>query len=164
MIWLNMNTGTLIYRPTNITALNRNDKVIIPVYTQDCYILSCKSYILITGKISKTTNADYDENVAINGFAHLFADIKFLINGEIIDRTRNPGFASFIKEICSYNDLQTKNFNTALTDSSKEVKLLKNGHFNVSIPLSHLPGSAEGFEKVLINGQTELVMLRAKTT
>ena len=136
------------FHPTNITVLNENDEVRIPVYTQDCYILPCKSYILITGKISTTTNTDCDEKVAINGFVHLLEDIKFLINGEIIDRTRNPGFASFIKGICSYNDLQTKNLqNAGWTDFSKEVKLLKNGHFNVSILL----GFAEDFQKVLIN-------------
>ena len=153
------------FHPTNITALNENDEVRIPVHTQDCYILPCKSYITLTGSIFKTNNAIYDEKIVMNGFSHLFEDIRFLINGEIIDRTRNPGYVSFMKGICSYDNAQINTLQNAGWDHlNKEIKMLKDGKFNASIPLSHVLGFAEDFQKILINARTELVMLRAKNT
>lgn len=153
------------FHPTNITALNENDEVRIPVHTQDCYVLPCKSYILITGQILTTTNANYEGKIAINGFVHLFEDIRFLINGEIIDRTRNPGIATLMKAICCYNDAQSKNLqNAGWNHLAEDVKMLKDGKFNASIPLNHLLGFAEDFEKILINARMELVLLRSKDT
>ena len=123
-----------------------------------------------------------------NGPMLLFSLFQYQLNGNNIETVQNPGHASLIKGMASYSDdyskssglnmFWLKDTNVGSTDAiidsntgfiARKDLLLGNatitsgnvGRFSVSIPLSHIFGFCEDYDKVLYGCKHTLRMLRA---
>lgn len=157
------------HHPYASTNYNKNDEIRMSIPQQDIYPLPSKSYIYIEGKLKgmqkdgKTASTNF--KIINNGIAYLFSEIRFELNGVVIDSVRNVGLTSTIKNYLSYNQneslrLQNAGWNplkSGITDPVLDVS----GNFNVCIPLKTLLGFAEDFKKILINIKQELVLIRS---
>ena len=122
-----------------------------------------------------------------NGPMLLFSLFQYQLNGNTIETIQNPGHASLMKGMCSYSDdyskssglnmFWLKDTNVGSTDAiidanigylGRKDLLLGNatiqsntiGAFSVSIPLSHIFGFCEDYDKVLYGCKHSLRMIR----
>lgn len=148
--------------PYNNTSLNNSDEIRIPIQTQDSYTFPHQSSINITGKLLDDKDAVTATATFIsNGFLHLFEEIRYEVAGIIVDRVRNPGYATTIKAYVSFNPLNAVGYENAGWNHNQNPKVLDaEGNFNVCIPMRMVMGFFEDFKKILINVRQELVLLR----
>lgn len=155
------------YKPY-VTSFNKNDEIRIPINQQDLYILPSASTLYVEGiarvlNINETASKQSKSvNFTNNPILFLFQDIRYELNGIEIDRIKNVGITSTIKNILCMNDSESKasklwgwDINGTLNEHS--------GAFSVSIPLSKILGFAEDYNKIIINCKHELILLRSNT-
>lgn len=151
------------YLPYAGTSFNHNDEVRIPLQQTDVYTLPSDSYLYFEGEISNPTERGTVPTTLklVNNFiCHLFDEIRYEVNGQTVDRVRNPGITVTLKNLVSLNKSQsTRMFNAGWSDTSTYT--LNGNKFNICIPLSMLLGFFEDYNKILINLKQELVLLRA---
>jgi hypothetical protein len=80
----------------------------------------------------------------------LISDIRYLLNGIEIDKTRNVGYSSFLKGITSFsqNDARRIN-NSGWSENDFFEDIADNGSFNIILPLNMLMGFFEDYRKIL---------------
>lgn len=147
------------YNPYANTTLEHSDEIRIPIQHQDLYTLPCESFLYIEGKL--ITN---DENnmctMGNNCVAFMFDEMRYELDGVEIDRNRNVGITSAIKNYISLTTEKSKALKYAswnLTGYS-----LVNGNFNFCMPLSTLFGFCEDYKRIIINARHELVLIRSR--
>lgn len=149
------------YGPLFQNSYGRSDEIRIPIANQDSFILPCKSFLYIEGKIAdgiKPANITLTKNFV----AYMFEEIRLEISGITICTIRNPGLTSTIKYYLTLdrNDFSSANRYCWYADNKDTQK--KGTTFNFTIPCSNLLGFFEDFKNVLINTKFELVLIRAK--
>ncbi|KAJ8932568.1 hypothetical protein NQ314_014583 [Rhamnusium bicolor] len=88
--------------------LNYNDEVRIPIQDLDAYTAPCNSYLYIEGKLSKSDGSKSTKLEFINnGIAFIFREIRYEMNGIIVDLVRNVGLVSTIKSYLSFNESES---------------------------------------------------------
>lgn len=156
-----------IFKPYNLTAIHENDEIRIAVQGGNAYCLPSESFIALSGRILNAAGtAAYAGKVTSNGLVHLFQEVRFEISGIKIDSVRNPGITSTLKGLCSYNTLECRKLENASWEyPGIDVKVTnEDGKFNVCIPLKHILGFAEDFNKIVLNTRIELILNRARDT
>lgn len=144
-------------------ALNPSDEIRIAIQQQDIYTNIHQSFLFIEGKLTKAhtgegaNQQDVDTALATNAFAHFFEEIRYLLNGETIDKCRNIGIASTMKGYVTFNESEAKR----LWNYDGDL-MTDDGYFSCSIPLSTILGFPEHYNKIMVNAKHELVLLRAK--
>lgn len=151
--------------PYNSTTYNNNDEIRIPINQQDIYTLPCESYLYI--KIEYTNSEGVHDNtfqLVSNAAAFLFDEIRYEICGTEIDRVKNVGITTTLKNLltikpneekCLLNALWASNLIGMITPGAKEI--------TCCIPLKMLLGFAEDYKRILLNVKQELVLIRAST-
>lgn len=152
-------------------TLNNNDEIRIPIQQQDLCVIPSMSYLYVEGKLLKSDGTAVPSGTKFvnNAFAHLFDEMRYEINGSVIDRIRNPGVTTTLKGYASFNENDLKNLSNAgwvATSSSikntlDEEVTDENGNFNFCVPLSSLFGFAEDYKKIVVNARHELVLIRS---
>lgn len=152
------------HTPYSSNSLKNSDEIRIPVHQQDVYTLPSKSFLFIEGKILKTDNSnDTTTDLINNAMAFLFDEIRYELCGTEIDRVKNVGITTTMKNI--------------LTSRPGDVNWMKNAGWKVSdmsvldcktkfsfcVPLKLLLGFAEDYNHILLNVKQELVLLRSST-
>ncbi|XP_071629530.1 uncharacterized protein [Temnothorax longispinosus] len=123
---------THTYNPYANTTFGHNDEIRIPIQQQDLNTLR----------------------------SFMFVEIRYELNGVEIDRNRNVGITSTIKNYVSlsYNDSQLmRNAGWDVTSSIPEV------YFNFCVPLKLLLGFCENYKRVIVNARHELILIRARS-
>lgn len=139
------------------TRFGSNDEIRIPIQ-EDLCTLPSRSYLYIEGK----TPAGY--TFINNGVAHLFTEIRYEINGIVIDSTINPGITSTIKGYVSYSQNDLNKIRNAGWLARGDTEFTNNnGSFSACIPLKMLLGFAEDYGKVILNIRQELVLIRSNS-
>ncbi|KYN19768.1 hypothetical protein ALC57_07921 [Trachymyrmex cornetzi] len=89
---------THTYNPFANTMFGYSDEIRIPIQQQDLYILQYESFLYVEGKLTKNRAAE-GANVALgnNCVAFIFDEIRYELNGVEIDRNRNVGITSTLK-------------------------------------------------------------------
>ncbi|XP_020296880.1 uncharacterized protein LOC109861585 [Pseudomyrmex gracilis] len=159
---------THTYNPYANTSFGHSDEIRIPIQQQDVYTLPYDSYLYIEGKFSLQTTAGAAEGsgavaaaVALtnNCVAFMFDKIRYKLSGVEIDRNRNPGVTSTLK---NYVSLTTETGN-ALRHAGWNLSTTKGvGEFNFCVPLRTLLGFCEDYKRVLINARHELILIRSR--
>lgn len=142
-----------------------NDEIRIHINPTDVSTYPHNSLIDIKGKMTKPdgTLPDFAKDVEMspNFAAFLFSEIQYVVGGTKIDYVKNPGMASYIKGLASYSTDEAR----ALTLASWiQPAPSTDGYFHFQIPLSHVFGFAEDYNKVIINASQELILHRARTS
>ncbi|RLU25778.1 hypothetical protein DMN91_001937 [Ooceraea biroi] len=129
---------------------------------QDLYTLPCKSFLYVEGKLTiKKPVANKHVVLANNCVAFMFDEIRYELNGVDIDRSRNAGITSTLKNYVSL----TASRNGMLKNAGWDIVNFSNseeGHFNFCVPLSMLLGFCEDYKNVVINVRHELILIRSR--
>lgn len=160
------------YQPYVTGSVNYNDEIRIPIQDLDSYTLPCNSYLYIEGKLSTVTGAVPTKLKFINNaIAFAFRELRYELNGIVIDSVRNVGLTSTIKNYVGLNENESISlqnagwfpFSADYPDDKPREKILvdTNGNFNVCVPLKMLAGFFEDFRKIICNMRQELVLIRS---
>lgn len=132
------------------SRFDNNDEIRIPIQ-EDLSTLPSMSYLYLEGTVPPNYTFD------INGIPHLFSEIRYEMNGVVIDSAIKPGIVSTMKGYCSLTDHDIKRLrNAGWVDGA-------GSNFNVCIPLSTLLGFAEDYRKVIVNIRQELILIRSNS-
>ncbi|XP_077272090.1 uncharacterized protein LOC143902789 [Temnothorax americanus] len=152
---------THTYNPYANTTFGHNDEIRIPIQQQDLYTLPCESFFYVKGRlVIKRRNDETVTTLANNCVAFMFDEIRYELNGVEIDRNRNVGITSTIKNYVSlsYNDSQLmRNAGWDVTSSIPE------GYFNFCVLLKLLLGFCEDYKRVVVNARHDLILIRARS-
>ena len=97
---------THTYNPYANTTFGYSDEIRIPIQYRDLYTLPCESFLYIEGKFSTTKqdgniSEEQPPRLSNNCVAFMFNEIRYELDGVEIDRSRNVGITSTIKNFVS---------------------------------------------------------------
>ncbi|XP_070154777.1 uncharacterized protein [Polyergus mexicanus] len=158
---------THTYNPYANTTFGNSDEIRIPIQQQDLYTLPCDSFIYIEGRLESKEASSAQEEIASvtrlvnNCAAFMFEEIRYELDGVEIDRNRNVGITSTIKNYASLTVERSKILKNAgwdlLATTHSSI-----GDFNFCVPLNVLLGFCEDYKRVVINARHELILIRAR--
>lgn len=146
-----------------VQSYNNSDVIRIEIQSSDLITAPYSSFIKISGTYAGKVK-DKAVTITNNAACFFFDEIQLRLgHSEIIDVCKFPGITSFIKGIVSY----TKDDETGLspmgwTLTNNQQVFVKN-KFSCCIPLSHLFGFCEDYEKVIVRMPLELILIRSKS-
>lgn len=146
-----------------LNSYNNSDEIRISIQQQDLYLLPSKSFIYIEGNIRRTENnvASTTAVLTNNSMAYLFDDIRYELNGVEVDRIKNAGYTTTMKNYISASEDTSKMLhNAGWSPTQTEVPL--GGNFNYCMPLSSLLGFAEDYKHIMMNARHELILTRTR--
>lgn len=150
--------------PKTGTNYDKLREIRFDIQSQECYTHPANSTLYIEGKIT-TTAGDKPTKTRLsnNGVAFLFEEFRFLLNNEEIDRTRNVGISTTMKNYISLGHKdELKMSNTGWNPANSHPVVNADGNFSVSIPLSMIMGFAEDYQRIVFCQQS-LVLVRSRS-
>ena len=94
------------YEPATRTGLNSAGEIRINIEQQDLFSHPSESYLLIEGRLTKTTGAAYANADAVaitnNGLMHLFSQISYSLSNQDIETVFHPGQATTMLGLLKY--------------------------------------------------------------
>ena len=154
---------THTYNPYINTTFGYSDEIRIPIQQQDVYTLRCESILHVEGKLK--INKPNDVLTVMLGnkcVAFLFDEIRYELNGVEINRNRNVGITSTLKNYVSLTSGEDKNIENAGWGLKRRDGLIVKNHFNFCIPLKYLLGFCEDYKRMIINARHELILIRSR--
>lgn len=144
------------YSP-RVENFNNNDEIRILIHQQDVFTLPNQSYLEIEGKFTGLPDGLESGYLTRNAFAYLFEEIRYELNGIEIDKVRDVGTTTTIKNYLSLDKSDHRNHIFGWQD-----KIIDHNHkFCGVIPLNKLFGFAEDYEQILTNMRQEIILLRS---
>ena len=174
----------IVYEPVAGTNLNASGQDIrLTIATQDIFTHPSESLLIIEGRLLKADNNSYGNNDLItltnNGIMHLFKRLRYDLSGQEIKTLVHPGQATTMLGLLKYPDdfSKSKGLNqlwykdtTALADdndtgfSIRRYYIIRNsdpkGSFSFKIPLKHIFGFCEDYDKVVYGLKQNLTLPR----
>lgn len=152
------------YNPYANSSFDYNDEIRIPIQQQDLIVLPHESYLYFEGKIKvgpKEANATEADVIRIdnNGIAFMFSEVRYELNGVEIDRCKNVGITTTLKNLISLTVEKNNKLHNAGWNTSE---VMQYSEFNFCIPLSMLMGFFEDYHRVIANARHELILIRAR--
>ncbi|XP_070521660.1 uncharacterized protein [Cardiocondyla obscurior] len=150
---------THTYNPYANTTFGYSDEIRIPIQQQDLYTLPCDSFLYIEGKI-KIKKPDDKLTAALgnNCVAFMFDEIRYELNGVEIDRNRNVGITSTLKNyilLASDNAVMLQNAGWSETSTTSEDSL-------IFCTPQYIVRFCEDYKRVVVNARHELILIRAR--
>ena len=174
------------YEPITGSNLNNPGEIRITIETQDIFYHVNESYLLIEGQLTKQDGSAYANadvvTITNNGMMHLFNNIKYQLSGQEVESLFYPGQATTMLGLLKYpDDFQksqglnqlwfkdtgseasiTASANTGFT--ARHGYIIKSpdpkGTFSFRIPLKHIFGFAEDYEKIVYGFRHVLTLVR----
>ncbi|XP_070167005.1 uncharacterized protein [Polyergus mexicanus] len=149
------------------TTFGNSDKIRIPIQQQDLYTLPCDSFLYVEGRLeSKEPPSAQGEIASVmrlvnNCAAFMFEEIRYELDGMKIDRSKNVGITSTIKNYASLTVERGKILKNAGWDLST-VTHTSISDFNFCVPLNVLLGFCEDYKRVVINARHEFILIRVR--
>ncbi|KAL6417166.1 hypothetical protein ACFW04_011321 [Cataglyphis niger] len=144
---------THAYNPYANTTFGNSDEIRTPIQQQDLYTLPCESFLYIEGRLeSKKLSAAEGESstrLVNNCAAFMFEGICYELDGVEIDRSRNVGITSTIKNYASLTVERSNILQNAGWDFAAKSHAIDD--FNFCVLLSVLLGFCEDYKRVVIN-------------
>ena len=174
----------IAYEPVAGTNLNSSGQDIrLTIETQDIFTHPSESYLIIEGRLIKADNNSYgrDDPVSItnNGMMYLFKRIRYDLSGQEIETLVHPGQATTMLGLLKYPDDFSKSkglnhlwykdttVNAEETNTGWEIRryeIIRNsdprGTFSFKIPLKHIFGFCEDYDKVVYGLKHNLTLTR----
>ena len=172
----------IVYEPVAGTNLNASGQDIrLTIETQDIFTHPSESFLIIEGRLLKADNNSYGNNDLVtltnNGIMHLFKRIRYDLSGQEIETLVHP--ATTMLGLLKYPDdfSKSKGLNqlwykdmTALADDNNTgfsirrfyiiVNFNPKGSFSFKIPLKHIFGFCEDYDKVVYGLKHNLTLTR----
>ena len=179
------NYETYAFYPITGTQLNNPGSITVTVQNSDNWYHVSNSWLEFEGQLKKSgaTGGNYGANDLItfanNGILYLFDNIKYLLSSTEIESVFNPGTVSNILGLAS----NSTSFSTGLiqcwaqdtdnnaADTNLGFKARRSfvsssapiGSFRFAVPLSHILGFAQDYERVLFGFTHTLVLTRSSS-
>lgn len=149
------------YQPFVTAKFSYNDEIRIPIQELDAYTLPCESMLYLEGNLTKDDGKPATKLKLINNaLCFLFREVRYEMNGVVVDSIRNVGLTSTLKAYLSYNESESVKLQNA--GWFPKISTVPNGtKFNVCIPLKMLMGFFEDYRKIILNMRQELVLVRS---
>lgn len=172
------------YEPVARTNLNSAGEIRINIEQQDLFTLSSEAYLLFEGRLTKTDGTAYANADAValtnNGLMHLFSQISYQLSNQEIESVFHPGQASTMLGMLKYpNDFQlaqglnqlwykdsaataviADNAGFAIRQSYLIQKPTTKGTFSFIVPLKHIFGFCDDYNKVVYGFKHTLTLVR----
>ena len=173
------------YEPVAGTNLNSSGTDIrLIIETQDIFTHPSESFLIIEGELKKNDNNRYadDDPIALtnNGIMHLFKRIQYNLSGQQMENIINVGQATTMLGLLKYPDDFSKSkglnqlwykdtTNTAVLADNVGFKIRHDyiinnsrprGSFSFRIPLKHIFGFCEDYDKVVYGLKHNLTLTR----
>ena len=174
----------IAYEPVAGTNLNSSGQDIrLTIETQDIFTHPSESYLSIEGRLIKADNNSYrrDGPVSItnNGMMYLFKRIWYDLSGQEIETLVHPGQATTMLGLLKYphdfskskglNQLWYKDTTVNAEEANtgweiRRYQIIRNsdprGTFSFKIPLKHIFGFCEDYDKVVYGLKHNLTLTR----
>ena len=174
----------IAYEPVAGTNLNASGQYIrLTIETQDIFTHPSESYLIIEGRLIKDDNNSYGNNdlvsITNNGMMYLFKRIRYDLSGQEIETLVHPGQATTMLGLLKYPDdfSKSKGLNqswykdtTAAAEEAnagwevRRYQIIRNsdprGTFSFKIPLKHIFGFCEDYDKVVYGLKHNLTLTR----
>lgn len=144
------------------TSFNNNDEMRITIQSQDLYVLPCESYLSIEYSVARNGQL-IDPNVSKFVYlfiTHLFAELRYELNGFEIDCCKKPGITCLMKMLTATKNEDKMAIELLGIDSNSGISAKT---YNAFIPLRFLFGFCDDFNKIILNSKHELIMVRSRT-
>ena len=172
------------YEPVTGTKLNNSGGDIrLYIKTQDLFMHPSESFLLIEGRLTKANGTAYAnaDNISLTNNApmHLFKSIQYELSGQEIEKIMYPGQATTMLGLLKYpddfskskglNQLWYKDTTLLANDQNvgwnvRRLYVIKNsdpkGIFSFRIPLKHIFGFCEDYDKVAYGLKHTLTLTR----
>jgi len=172
------------YEPVARTNLNSAGEIRINIELQDLFSHPAESYLLFEGRLTKADGTAYanDNPAAIvnNGLMHLFSQMSYSLSNQEIESVFHPGQATTMLGLLKYpndfalaqglNQLWTKdttatavianNTGFAIRQAYLIRKPTAKGTFSFIVPLKHIFGFCEDYEKIVYGMKQTLTLVR----
>src|SRR5688572_22996799 len=172
------------YEPITGANLNSAGEIRIYIECQDLYCHPAESYLLIEGRLTKADGTFYGNGdvVAItnNGLMHLFSQIGYSLSNQDMETIYHPGQATTMLGLLKYpNDFALAQGLNQLwcKDTTADAALAANagfgarqayliqkpeakGTFSFVVPLSHIFGFCEDYDKIVSGVKHTLKLVR----
>src|SRR6218665_3123932 len=172
------------YKPVARTSLNSAGEIRINIELQDLYSHPAESYLLFEGRLTRANGEAYSnaDVVALtnNGLMHLFSQISYYLANQDIETIFHPGQATTMLGLLKYpddfakahglNQLWTKdttatasiaqNTGFAVRQAYLIRKPTAKGTFSFVVPLKHIFGFCEDYDKVVYGMKHTLSLVR----
>lgn len=151
-----------------VDCYKNNDEIRIAIQNQDLILLLSDSYLncTLTYTIPPNNEAAQIVNAKLqnNFMAFMFEEIRYEMNGYEIDRVRNPGITTTLKNYHSLSKSESDGLAyTGWVYENDENNPNTNAKFDVCLPLKKLLGFCEDYNKVLLGSTHELILVRSKS-
>ena len=172
------------YEPVARTNLNNyGGDIRLYIETQDIFTHPSKSFLIIEGRLTKADNNSYGNadlvSLTNNAMMHLFKSIRYELSGQEIEKIIYPGQATTMLSLLKYPDgfSKSKGFNQlwykdTTTDAEeantgwnvRKMYIINNsnpkGSFSFKVPLKHIFGFCEDYDKVVYGLKHALTLTR----
>ena len=174
----------IVYEPVAGTNLNASGQDIkLTIETQDIFTHPSESFLIIEGLLFKADNNTYADADLItltnNGIMHLFKRIRYDLSGQEIENIMNVGQATTMLGLLKYpddfskskglNQLWYKDTTINANNNNRGFSIRRNyiivnsepkGTFSFKIPLKHIFGFCEDYDKVVYGLKHNLTLTR----
>ena len=176
----------IAYEEVAGTNLNSSGQDIrLTIETQDIFTHPSESYLIIEGQLVRNVNANTPyitgELITLtnNGIMHLFKRIRYDLSGQEIENIMNVGQATTMLGLLKYpddfskskglNQLWYKDTNNTATNDNTGFSIRRSyiivnadpvGTFSFKIPLKHIFGFCEDYDKVVYGLKHNLTLTR----
>lgn len=154
------------YNPYSDSFRN-NDEIRLTINNQDLIVLPSESYLCCTlnytAKVGANSAPEDKRKLQNNFLAYMFEEIRYELNGVEIDKTRNLGYATTIKNYMSLSREESNCMTHMGWFYGNENNAHTGGKFDICLPLKKLLGFCEDYKKVILNAKHELILVRSKT-
>ncbi|XP_018353647.1 PREDICTED: uncharacterized protein LOC108755251 [Trachymyrmex septentrionalis] len=149
----------LTHTTRSSTTFGYSDEIRIPIQQQDLYTLLYESFLYVEEKLTKNKVVQ-GANVSLgnNCVAFIFDEIRYELNGVEIDRNRNVGITSTIKNYVTVSSDRS----VILWNAGWDAQITAARYFNFCVPLYVLLGFCEDYRRVVINARHELILILAR--
>lgn len=172
------------YEPVSRTNLNTAGEIRINIELQDLFSHPAESYLLFEGRLTKADKTAYANADAVaitnNGLMHLFSQVSYSLSNQEIESLFHPGQATTMLGMLKYpNDFQlAQGLNqlwykdtaaTAVIDNNigfaiRQAYLIQKptakGTFSFIVPLKHIFGFCDDYDKVIYGFKQTLTLVR----
>ena len=172
------------YEPVVGTNLNASGQDIrLNIETQDIFTHPSESFLIVEGRLLKTDNNSYgnNDNISLtnNGIMHLFKRIRYDLSSQEIEAIIHPGQATTMLGLLKYPDdfskskglkqLWYKDTTNVADDNNAGFAFRRHyiivnsnpkGSFSFKIPLKHIFGFCEDYDKVVYGLKHNLTLTR----
>ena len=172
------------YEPVAGTNLNSSGADIrLTIETQDIFMHPSESFLIIEGVLKKHDDTEYDAadlvTLTNNGIMHLFKRIRYDLSGQEIENIMNVGQATTMLGLLKYpddfskskglNQLWYKDTTINANNNNNGFSIRRNyivlnadpiGTFSFKIPLKHIFGFCEDYDKVVYGLKHNLTLTR----